>query len=99
MSRMARWRSWPGGARTLAGAVSGLAWLDALEGRTDECRAHASEGLQLAESLGMGLFKAWAMIALGMLELGLGHADEALGHLTACRAFLDDIAISDPDLA
>ena len=83
----------------LAGPVAGLAWLDALEGRTDECRAGAAEGLRLAESLGMGLYKAWTMIALGMLELGFGHPKEALRHLSECQIFLDDISINDPDLS
>jgi class 3 adenylate cyclase len=83
----------------LAGPASGLAWLDALEGRADDCRAAAAEGLQLAETLGTGLYKAWAMIALGMLELGLGHPVEALRHLSECEAFLEEISINDPDLS
>jgi class 3 adenylate cyclase len=83
----------------LAGPVSGLAWLDALEGRADVCRANAAEGLQLSETLGMGLYRAWAMIALGMLELGLGHPDEALRRLSDCESFLQQISIIDPDLS
>ena len=82
----------------LAGPVSGLAWLDALEGRADDCRAAAAEGRQLSETLGTGLYKAWAMIALGMLELGLGRPDVALGHLAECEDFLHDISVNDPDL-
>lgn len=80
-------------------AISGLAWLDALEGRTEDCRRNAAEAQQLGESFGMAVFNSWAMIALGMLELGLGHPDEALRHLIECEHFLEDIAISDPDLA
>lgn len=83
----------------LAGPVSGLAWLDALEGRADSCRADAAEGLQLSDTLGMGLYKAWTMIALGMLELGLGHPDEALRHLSECEGFLQSSSINDPDLS
>jgi len=83
----------------LPGPVSGLAWLDALEGRAEECRANAAEGRQLSETLGMGFYKSWTMIALGMLELGLGHPDEALRHLTECDAWLHEISISDPDLS
>ena len=82
-----------------AGAVAGLAWLDALEGRADECRAHAAEASQLAETYGMALYKAWSMIALGQLELGLGRPEEALNHLSACEAFLNEVSISDPDLS
>jgi class 3 adenylate cyclase len=83
----------------LPGPVSGLAWLDALEGRAEDCRANATEGLQLSETLGMGFYKSWTMIALGMLELGLGHPDEALHHLTECDSWLQEISISDPDLS
>lgn len=83
----------------LAGSVAGLAWLDALEGRTDECRAHAAEALDLAERYGMGVYKAWAMIALGQLELGLGRPEIALGHLTSCESLLAELAINDPDLS
>lgn len=83
----------------LAGAVAGLAWLDALEGRVEECRGHAAQGLQLSEELGMSLFSAWSMIALGQLELGLGRPDEALRNLAQCEAFLTQVGISDPDLS
>jgi len=83
----------------LAGPLTGLAWLDALEGRAEDCRTHADEGLERATSLGMAVFAAWALIALGMLELGLGRPEEALRHLSRCDAFLRDNAITDPDLA
>ncbi|HEV2476648.1 MAG TPA: AAA family ATPase [Candidatus Dormibacteraeota bacterium] len=83
----------------VSGVVSGLAWLDALEGRAEACRANAVEGLELSELLGMALYRSWAMIAMGMLELGLGHPEAALRQLLACEAFLDEIAISDPDLS
>ncbi|HEY8622306.1 MAG TPA: LuxR C-terminal-related transcriptional regulator, partial [Casimicrobiaceae bacterium] len=83
----------------LAGSVAGLAWLDALEGRADECRAHAAEALELAEQYGMGFYKAWSMIALGQLELGLGRPEIALGHLLSCEALLVEISINDPDLS
>ncbi|MDQ2942569.1 MAG: LuxR C-terminal-related transcriptional regulator, partial [Candidatus Dormibacteraeota bacterium] len=84
---------------SLAGAMAGLAWLDALEGRTDECRAHAAEAMDLAERYGMRLFKAWSLIALGQLELGLGRPAAALGHFQSCEAFLAELSINDPDLS
>jgi len=83
----------------LAGPMLGLAWLEALEGRAEECRAHVAEGLRVSESLGMGIYQAWAMIAQGMLELGLGHPGEALQHLSKCEDFLREIAMTDPDLS
>jgi class 3 adenylate cyclase len=83
----------------LAASVAGLAWLDALEGRADECRSHAEEALELAEQYGMGFYKAWSMIALGQLELGLGRPENAVGHMLTCEAFLVEISINDPDLS
>jgi class 3 adenylate cyclase/tetratricopeptide (TPR) repeat protein len=83
----------------LAGAVAGLAWLDALEGREAECRAHADEAGALTEQYGMGMYQAWSMIALGQLELGLGRPESALSHFLECASFLEAIAIDDPDLS
>lgn len=80
-------------------ALAGLAWLDALEGRDQECREHAAEALRLSEQHGMGFYKAWSMIGLGQLELGLGRPESALQHLDACDRFLKSISIYDPDLS
>jgi DNA-binding CsgD family transcriptional regulator len=82
----------------LVGPVSGLAWLDALEGRADECRANAAEGLALAESMGLVVYGSWAHIAHGMLELGLGRAELALHHLRECEATLEGSSVTDPDV-
>ncbi len=83
----------------LSGAIAGLAWLDALEGREEECRTLAAEGAALAERYGMGFFKAWSLIALGQLELGLGNPAAALERFQECAALLENIAIDDPDLS
>jgi DNA-binding CsgD family transcriptional regulator len=82
----------------LSACMAGMAWLDALEGRADECRAHAAEGEELSERYGMGFYKAWTMIAAGQLEQGLGNQEAALAHLQRCAEFLQAISISDPDL-
>ena len=83
----------------LSGVVAGLAWLDALEGRAEECRAHAAEARSVSEQYGMGLFTAWSMIALGHLELGLGNPQAAVTHFVECTDFLKEMAIDDPDLS
>jgi class 3 adenylate cyclase len=83
----------------VTGAIAGLAWLDALEGRHEECRRHASEALELADRFGMGFFRAWALIALGQLELGLGRPAAALEHFVACESLLAEIEIDDPDIS
>jgi len=84
--------------RWVAGSSAGLAWLDALEGREDECRAHATEAAALADQYELAFYKAWSMIALGQIELGLGRAEPALERFTECEEFLDSVSINDPDL-
>jgi DNA-binding CsgD family transcriptional regulator len=83
----------------LVGSMAGLAWLDGLEGRAEDCRAHAAEAMERSEQYGMGLFKAWSLIALGQLELGLGRPEIALGHFQACEAELEGISVQDPDIS
>jgi DNA-binding CsgD family transcriptional regulator len=88
------------GQRTeLGAALAGWAWLEARQGREDDCRAHAAEALALCAELGTHLFEIWALRALGELELGLGRASAAIGHLEDCSARLDVHGILDVDLA
>jgi DNA-binding CsgD family transcriptional regulator len=82
-----------------ANALAGLAWLDAYEGREADCAAHARTALDLADRHDLGFVKAWALTALGQLDLGLGRAAAALGHLQQCESTLLASGISDPDLS
>jgi class 3 adenylate cyclase len=82
-----------------AGALAGLTWLDALEGREQDCHAHGVEARELAEHYQMAFYKAWALIARGQLALGLGRPESALESFEACRRFLDSASINDPDLS
>ena len=79
--------------------LAGLAWLQARRGREAECRRCAAEALQLSAELGMGLHRIWAITALGELELGLGHAEQAAGHFERLGQLLADLGISDVDLS
>ncbi len=63
-------------------AFSGLAWLEAREGREESCRAHAADALALAREYGRGFYEAWALAALGDLELALGRPAEAVDRLS-----------------
>jgi DNA-binding CsgD family transcriptional regulator len=82
-----------------ANSVAGLAWLDAYEGRDQECVEHAATALDMAERHDMGFVKAWSHTALGQLEIGRGRPDAGLKHLLACQAAMEDAGIIDPDLA
>ena len=52
-----------------------LAWLDAAQGRADDCRRHVERGLEIAESTGLR-WRNGLLHPLVVLELGLG-VDEA----------------------
>src|SRR4051812_1701712 len=60
-----------------------LALHAAVQGREDECRAHAEGALERATALGMGLPAAEASHALALLDLGLGRPAEAFERLHA----------------
>ena len=88
------------GQRTeLAAGLAGLAWLEARQGREEECRGHAAEARALCARLGVGLYEIWSIAALGDLELGLGRAQSALDHLEEQRARLETLGIVDVDLS
>jgi DNA-binding CsgD family transcriptional regulator len=80
-------------------ALSGLAWLEAREGREGSCRAHAQRALEAARSYGRGFYEAWALAALGDLELALGRPAEAVERLADMSAALDRLGIADVDLS
>jgi DNA-binding CsgD family transcriptional regulator len=52
-----------------------LAWLDAAEGSEEPCRARAAEAVDVATRAGFA--SPPAQLAVGLLELGLGRAQEA----------------------
>ncbi len=79
-------------------ALSGLAWLQARQGREPECRANAAEALALAGELGARLHALWSLTALGELELALGRPSEALAHFEQQRELAEASAIRDVDL-
>lgn len=57
-----------------ADTLSTLAWLDAAQGRADECRRHVDQGLAIAEKCGL-LWRNGLLHALVLLELGRGVND------------------------
>ncbi len=65
-------RSWP---------RAYLARVSAALGRAEECRAEAAAALEVAGPMGLTVVEVWAESALGLLELGRGHPQEAIVHL------------------
>jgi DNA-binding CsgD family transcriptional regulator len=68
-------------------ATGALAWLDAVCGREEDCRAHVAEAVALADRLGSGSRFHRAATALALLELARGHGEPAIDQLEQiCRA-------------
>ena len=67
-------------------ALGSLAWLEAATGNYEDCRTHLDDARALAERLGGGSRFHRAAVALGLLELGRGDVDAAVGQLEEiCR--------------
>jgi DNA-binding CsgD family transcriptional regulator len=67
-----------------------LARIEAARGLESDCRAHAGEALEMAERYEIGSTFCQAHAALGLLELGLAHHDEATEHLEKVERFTED---------
>jgi DNA-binding CsgD family transcriptional regulator len=83
----------------LAFGLAGLAWLEARQGREDDCRAHAAEGRDACIRAGVAVHELWTIAALGDLELGLGRPEAALRHYSEWDALLHARGIEDTDLS
>ncbi len=83
----------------LAFGLCGLACLDARQGREEDCRSNAAEGLEVCAAVGVAVYELWARAALADLELGHGRPEEALPHLEAWADSLRELAIEDVDLS
>jgi DNA-binding CsgD family transcriptional regulator len=58
-----------------------LTRIEAARGEAEACRTHAAEVLGLAKRHGLAVVRERVRTSLGLLELGLGHPEEALRHL------------------
>ncbi|HEY2777714.1 MAG TPA: LuxR family transcriptional regulator [Gaiellaceae bacterium] len=83
----------------LAGALSGLARLQARFGHEERCRATAGESLRLCVDLDLTTYEIWTHAALGELELGLGNASAAVEHFERQAGRLAETGLADVDLS
>ncbi|MGH2947717.1 MAG: LuxR C-terminal-related transcriptional regulator, partial [Solirubrobacteraceae bacterium] len=72
----------------IAYALSILARVEAALGREAECRAHIARSLSLIERLGADVVRTYVGAVEGLLELGLGRAEEAIAALEGMTSFL-----------
>ena len=86
-----------GQSTSVCAALAGLACVEARRGQEEPCRDHASEAIELADRLGLGFFRIWALDALAELELGLGRVEDAIARLEEKRELIVSRRIADPD--
>jgi DNA-binding CsgD family transcriptional regulator len=83
----------------LAGALSGLARLQARLGQEERCRATCEESLRVCLELELPTYEIWTHAALGELELGVGNAAAAAEHFDRQAARLVETRLEDVDLS
>jgi DNA-binding CsgD family transcriptional regulator len=82
-----------------AGALAGLACVEARQGRAEDCRRHLTEASTLIDRHGLVFVGLWALDARVDLELGLGHLDQAIEALEEKGRRLRESGIVDADLS
>jgi DNA-binding CsgD family transcriptional regulator len=80
---------------TLAFSLGGLARLEAAQGRESDCRAHSERALAIAYPR-VGAVVALAGSGLGLLELGLGHVEQAMEQLEALARRASEHGLKEP---
>lgn len=88
-----------GQATELAMSLAGLARLDARAGRIEACQAHCTRAQELCAARDIHVGSVWVAHARGDLELSLGHPHVAAERFAELVALLEDLALSDVDLA
>ncbi|GAA1629099.1 LuxR family transcriptional regulator [Kribbella alba] len=83
----------------LAICLAGHAWLSAHQGHAAECRALATEAIEICTERQIHLGLAWALFALGDLELGRGNPADALPQYERLADVLRSLRVLDPDLS
>jgi DNA-binding CsgD family transcriptional regulator len=82
-----------------AAALARLAWLEARQGKSSACLEHAQEAIGLADELSLELCRAWALAALGDLNMVMGHTEEAISYFEQEVVLLRSADIVDVDLS
>src|SRR5262249_14349208 len=71
--------------------------IEAARGNGEACRAHAAELAALSERHGLVIVGALLRASLGLLGIGLGRPEEALPHLDAAAARVEELGFFDRD--
>jgi DNA-binding CsgD family transcriptional regulator len=87
-----------GQSMNLANGQNECAHLSALTGRESECREFAGQAAAIAQETGSFASQVFAREALGVLELGLGHTEQAIAELEPLLLEVVDRGIGEPQL-
>jgi DNA-binding CsgD family transcriptional regulator len=80
---------------SLCYALVCTARIEAAMGAAQACHAHVDQALTLAGPAGIESIKVYAAAALGLLELGLGHYQQAAAELTRTASLVIRFGLSD----
>jgi DNA-binding CsgD family transcriptional regulator len=84
---------------TAAQAFGVLTWVSALRGDEARCRAHGEETHQRAAAFGFRLYQLLTSLCLGLLELGTGRLDDAIGRIEEVARYVDERGLYIPGIA
>jgi DNA-binding CsgD family transcriptional regulator len=84
---------------TAAQALGVLTWVHALRGDETRCHAYGEETQRRAATLGFRLYGLLASLCLGLLELGVGRVDGAIGRLGEVARYADQRGLYVPGVS
>jgi DNA-binding CsgD family transcriptional regulator len=74
------------------------AMIEAAQGLEEDCRAHATQALELAHASDIGSLAVYVFSVLGLLELGLGNIPRAAEHLQHCAQHAESCGLAHPNV-
>ncbi len=88
-----------GQVNELSNSLVWLACVEAGQGREDACNEHVARVLELADRAGAGAPRYFAAAFLGLLELGMGRAEQAVLHLQVAESMEIDRGVGEPEVS
>ncbi len=79
-------------------SLAAMARIEAAMGLAEDCRRHAQQATEAANSRGTRPNAMYARAALGLLELSLGNDSAAVGHLEPVADFAEESGLTDNPL-
>jgi DNA-binding CsgD family transcriptional regulator len=84
---------------TAAQALGVLTWVSALRGDEARCRAHGEETHQRAGAFRFRLYQLLTSLCLGLLDLGAGRLEDAIGRIEEVARYADERGLYIPGIA